>query len=152
MLEVLVESGEERLKMHDLFRELAISILRPDPGFMVKAGLRLTSIPHNSKWDGKIVSLGMEGLVNLRSLDISETRRLESIQVGVISSLSHLEELLMQGTGQCKMDSPMIANCFKEMRGLKFLAILTLGVVSSEDHLKTIMCLQGQLKKFSINV
>ncbi|KAF9611829.1 hypothetical protein IFM89_035814 [Coptis chinensis] len=30
MLEVLVESGEERLKMHDLFRELAISLLRSD--------------------------------------------------------------------------------------------------------------------------
>ncbi|PIA29065.1 hypothetical protein AQUCO_06300026v1 [Aquilegia coerulea] len=95
---------------------------------------------------------GMEGLVSLRSLDLSETTKLESIQVGLISSLVHLEELRLQGSRLCKM-APMVANYLIETRSLKRLAILTLSVVGYGDHLDTIVYLQGQnLKIFSVNV
>ncbi|PIA29055.1 hypothetical protein AQUCO_06300018v1 [Aquilegia coerulea] len=95
---------------------------------------------------------GMEGLASLRSLDLSETTKLESIRVGLLSSLSRLEELRLHRSGLCKMDSPIVANYLMEMRSLKHLSILTLSVVGYGDHLDTIMCLQGHLKIFSVNV
>ncbi|KAF9611985.1 hypothetical protein IFM89_037268 [Coptis chinensis] len=96
---------------------------------------------------------GMDGLLSLRSLDLSETTSLKNIQVGLISSLCGLEELQMKGSLLCNMDSPMVADCLKEMRCLEHLAILTLSIVGFEDHLDTIMSLQERnLKRFTINL
>ncbi|KAF9611820.1 hypothetical protein IFM89_035805 [Coptis chinensis] len=257
MLEVFTRKGQEWLKMHDLFRDLATHILREEPEFLVKAGLGLKRTPYFWEWGYsrkislirnhiqilediefccpylstlllqdnplshisssffftmpaiqvldmsyssttelpsslseltnlrvlflqhckslKIIPslenlkklqvlnlrgtsieelpLGTDGLVSLRSLDLSETTRLENINVGVISSLFSLEELQIQGSKFCKMDSPKVANCLKEMRCLKRLVILGLSTVGVEDHLDTIMYLQEKsLKRFTINV
>ncbi|KAL5710653.1 hypothetical protein ACHQM5_021190 [Ranunculus cassubicifolius] len=95
---------------------------------------------------------GMKCLVKLRSLDLSETVRLEDIQDGVISSLSNLEELQMQGSRICKIDSPIVAARLREIRCLKKLSILTLSAVGFGDHLDTILYLRGyNLEEYSIN-
>ncbi|KAF9611822.1 hypothetical protein IFM89_035807 [Coptis chinensis] len=256
MLETFTKEGDEWLKMHDLFRDLAIKIMNEEPGFLVKAGLGLQS-SYSSEWkDSRKISLirnqiktldvfpvscpnvstillhdnpishispssftrvlalqfldmsyswitelppslselaqlrvlflqyctrlekipsleklkklqvlslcgtsitelpqGMEGLVNLKSLDMSETTKLESIPVGMISSLCRLEELRMHGSRLGKINSPSIANYLMEMRCLNCLAILTLSIVGSQDHLDSIMCLQKQkLKIFCIDM
>ncbi|PIA29062.1 hypothetical protein AQUCO_06300024v1 [Aquilegia coerulea] len=257
MLQMFTEGSEEFLKMHNLLRDLAITIMEMTPGFFIKAGIALWLQPSHKEWAnarkitlmsnaiprlhvvpkncpqistlllsnnpisyisssffcqmdtlkfldlsysliielpsslseltqlralflhywthlknipslGKMKKLqslclcgtaitklpqGMEGLVSLRSLDLSETIKLEAIQVGVLLSLSCLEELRLQGSGLCKMDSPVITNYLMEMRSLKCLSILTLSVVGYGDHLDTIMSLQEQnLKIYSVNV
>ncbi|PIA50771.1 hypothetical protein AQUCO_01200190v1 [Aquilegia coerulea] len=257
MLEMFTKRGDGWLKMHDLFRELAIDIVRKEPEFLIKAGQGLKEAPYFWEWDNlKNISLmrnqidiledlefycpnistlllqdnplsyvspsfftslpgiqfldmsysgieelpsslstlvnlrvlflqncnslekipsvenlkklqvlnlrgtsikdlpkGMEELVNLRSLDLSETTKLENIQEGVISSLSRLEELQMQRCHLCTISLSTAANCLKEIRCLKNLAILTLSAVGFEDHLDTIMYLQEQnLKRYSINM
>ncbi|PIA29066.1 hypothetical protein AQUCO_06300027v1 [Aquilegia coerulea] len=96
---------------------------------------------------------GMEELIGLKSLDLSETVKLASIHVGVIASLFRLEELRLQGSGLCKMDSPVVANYLVEMMTLKRLAILTLSLVGYGNHLDSIICLQEQNHKiFSVDV
>ncbi|KAL5707212.1 hypothetical protein ACHQM5_025289 [Ranunculus cassubicifolius] len=96
---------------------------------------------------------GMERLDSLISLDLSETTKLDHIQVGVISSLSRLEELRMQGSALCNTDPSVVTNYLMEIRSLKHLAILIISSVCYGDLLETIMCLQEHsLKVFSINI
>ncbi|KAJ0980213.1 hypothetical protein J5N97_008468 [Dioscorea zingiberensis] len=45
-----VESGGDRVRMHDLIRDLAIIITREQPRFMVKAGLWLNKSPQEKEW------------------------------------------------------------------------------------------------------
>ncbi|KAL5722297.1 hypothetical protein ACHQM5_005835 [Ranunculus cassubicifolius] len=105
------------------------------------SGTSIVELPH-----------GMEGLVSLRSLDLSETTKLWHIRAGMISALSHLEELRLQGSGLCKVDSPMVTNYLMEMRCLTRLAILSISTVCYGDLLDTIMCLQNHnLKIFFVN-
>ncbi|KAL5710655.1 hypothetical protein ACHQM5_021192 [Ranunculus cassubicifolius] len=95
---------------------------------------------------------GMKSLGKLRSLDLSQTVRLENIEDGLISSFSNLEELHMQGSRICKIDSPIVTARLKEIRCLKKLSILTLSAVGFGDHLDTILYLQRyNLKVYSIN-
>lgn len=257
MLDTFTKKEREWLKMHDLFRDLAINILRKEPGFMVRAGQRLHQSPYFWEWSTsrkisltrnqicilddidfycpnvttlllqdnplsfisptffnpmpdlqlldlshcgmeelpsslfelpnlnllflqhcrnlkniqslqylrglRILSLrgtliielpkGMQELVNLRSLDLSETIKLEKIQAGVISSLTGLEELLLQGSLFFTLESPEVTSCMNELKYLNRLKILTLSTVGFEDSLDTIMCLQEQnLQRFTINV
>ncbi|KAL5722301.1 hypothetical protein ACHQM5_005839 [Ranunculus cassubicifolius] len=104
------------------------------------SGTSITELPH-----------GMEGLVSLRSLDLSDTAKLLEVRSGMISTLSHLEELRLQGSGLCKVDSPMVTNYLMEIRCLKRLKILTISTACYGDILETVMCLQEHnLKIFSI--
>ncbi|KAL5722300.1 hypothetical protein ACHQM5_005838 [Ranunculus cassubicifolius] len=104
------------------------------------SGTSIAELPH-----------GMERLVSLRSLDLSDTPKLGHIRAGMILELSNLEELRLQGSGLCMGDSPMVANYLMEMRRLKRLSILTISAVCYGDLLETIMCLQEHnLKIFSI--
>ncbi|KAL5728022.1 hypothetical protein ACHQM5_001150 [Ranunculus cassubicifolius] len=101
----------------------------------------------------KVLPPGMKSLVKLKSLDLSETIKLSNVQSGLLSSLSNLEELHLQGSLLCRMQSSIVAEFSKEIRSLKQLTILTLSTVGFEDHLDTILHLQEQnLKSFSINV
>ncbi|PIA34203.1 hypothetical protein AQUCO_03800056v1 [Aquilegia coerulea] len=144
----LPSSVSDLVNLHALFLQNCSSLNKiPSIGNLKKLrflNLRRTSI--------QVLPQGTEELVGLRFLDLSETTKLEEVQEGTFSSLSGLEELHLQGSRICTTNTPMAANCLKELRYLKCLSILTLGAVGFGDHLETIMCLQEQnLQRFTVN-
>ncbi|KAF9601947.1 hypothetical protein IFM89_024281 [Coptis chinensis] len=134
----------------DVAKVRRASILRKIPSVENLKALRFLNLRGTSI---KELPEGMETLIRLRFLDLSETKNLVNIREGVTSSLWGLEELHLQGSRLCKMDTPQAANSLKEIRCLTQLQILTLSAVGFGDHLDTIMCLQEQnLVNFSIDI
>ncbi|KAL0397693.1 UNVERIFIED_CONTAM: Disease resistance protein [Sesamum calycinum] len=94
---------------------------------------------------------GMEKLTNLRQLDLSSNHKLTVIPVGLVSSLSNLEELYLCGNGQLKFigESGEIVAQLREIMSLKRLSYLTIGLGRSASTLETTDSLLNWMKKLN---
>ncbi|KAL0379746.1 UNVERIFIED_CONTAM: hypothetical protein Sangu_0038900 [Sesamum angustifolium] len=94
---------------------------------------------------------GMEKLTNLRQLDLSSNHKLTVIPVGLVSSLSNLEELYLCGNGQLKFigESGEIVAQLREIMSLKRLRYLNIWLGSSASTLETTDSLLNWMKKFN---
>ncbi|KAK4411206.1 Disease resistance protein [Sesamum angolense] len=94
---------------------------------------------------------GMEKLTNLRQLDLSSNHKLTVIPVGLVSSLSNLEDLYLCGNGQLKFigESGEIVAQLREIMSLKRLSYLNIGLGRSASTLETTDSLLNWMKKLN---
>ncbi|KAL0379754.1 UNVERIFIED_CONTAM: Disease resistance protein [Sesamum angustifolium] len=97
------------------------------------------------------IAQGMEKLTNLRELDLSSNHKLTVIPVGLVSSLSNLEDLYLCGNGQLKFvgESEEIEAQLREIMSLKRLSYLTIGLGRSASTLETTDLLLNWMKKLN---
>ncbi|KAL0425772.1 UNVERIFIED_CONTAM: hypothetical protein Sradi_1112000 [Sesamum radiatum] len=93
----------------------------------------------------------MEKLTNLRQLDLSFNQKLTVIPVGLVSSLSNLEELYLCGRGQLKFmgESGEIVAQLREIMSLKRLSYLNIWLGRSASTLETTDSLLNWMKKLN---
>ncbi|MFQ6641218.1 hypothetical protein Gotur_016057, partial [Gossypium turneri] len=72
---LLENVSSERVKMHDAVREMALSITRMNPRYMIQAGLQLEELPEKEQWSPDIekVSL-MYNSISEISIDVLPTK------------------------------------------------------------------------------
>ncbi|KAK4411205.1 Disease resistance protein [Sesamum angolense] len=94
---------------------------------------------------------GMEKLTNLRQLDLSSNHKLTVIPVGLVSSLSNLEDLYLCENGQLKFigESGEIVAQLREIMSLKRLSYLNIGLGRSASTLETTDSLLNWMKKLN---
>ncbi|KAL0455885.1 UNVERIFIED_CONTAM: Disease resistance protein [Sesamum latifolium] len=94
---------------------------------------------------------GMEKLKSLRQLDLSFNHKLTVIPVGLMSSLSNLEDLYLSGNDQLKFtgESEEILSQLREIMSLKRLSYLNIGLGSSACTLETTDSLLNWMKKLN---
>ncbi|XVF78097.1 hypothetical protein PTKIN_Ptkin14bG0101400 [Pterospermum kingtungense] len=97
---------EEGVKMHDVLRDMALSIRSVSPRFMVKAGMQLKRLPGENEWTDDLEK------VSLMCNSISEIPEDISPKCYVLSTL------LLQENGEMKRIS---GSFFEHMSGLKVL-------------------------------
>ncbi|KAH1063519.1 hypothetical protein J1N35_028506 [Gossypium stocksii] len=68
-----VSSG--KMKMHDAVRDMALSITRMNPRYMIQAGLQLEELPEKEQWSWDIVKVSlMRNLISEISIDVLPTK------------------------------------------------------------------------------
>ncbi|KAL0397692.1 UNVERIFIED_CONTAM: Disease resistance protein [Sesamum calycinum] len=94
---------------------------------------------------------GMENLTSLRQLDLSCNHKLTVIPVGLVSSLSNLEDLYLSGNGRLKFigESGEIVAQLREIMSLKRLSYLNIGLGRSASTLETTDSLLNWMKKLN---
>ncbi|EOY12805.1 LRR and NB-ARC domains-containing disease resistance protein, putative [Theobroma cacao] len=104
----LLEKGvhSRGVKMHDVLRDMALSLKKANPRFMVKAGMKLKELPCEHEWTADLEK------VSLMHNSISE------IPPGISPKCESLSTLLVQGNHKMERISEPF---FKHMPGLKVL-------------------------------
>ncbi|XVF34129.1 hypothetical protein REPUB_Repub18cG0031400 [Reevesia pubescens] len=124
---IMTDGVEERVKMHDVVRDMALSI-KSDHHFMVKAGMQLEEIPSEHKWK--------ENLEKVSLMDNSLSK------VSHISPKCHnLSTLLLQRNRNLEEISESF---FEHMHGLKVLDLSYTGIIdlpNSISNLKNLTAL-----------
>ncbi|KAL0442110.1 UNVERIFIED_CONTAM: Disease resistance protein [Sesamum radiatum] len=94
---------------------------------------------------------GLEKLTNLRQLDLSSNHKLTVIPVGLVSSLSNLEDLYLRGNDQLKFigESGEIVAQLREIMSLKRLSSLNIWLGRSACTLETTDSLLNWMKKLN---
>ncbi|GFY96136.1 hypothetical protein Acr_11g0004420 [Actinidia rufa] len=88
---ILDSKADECVKVHDVVRDVGISIASRDKGALVRHGVVF-------EWPRQLPK-SIAKLANLKLLDLTACRHLKTIPPGVISGLVKLEELYMRGSG-----------------------------------------------------
>ncbi|XWS11093.1 hypothetical protein CRYUN_Cryun38cG0054100 [Craigia yunnanensis] len=104
---------EEGVKMHDVLRDMALSIRSTGPRFMVKAGMQLKELPGENEWTDDLEKISL-----MRNL-ISE------IPDDISPKCYFLSTLLLQENGEMKRISESF---FEHMSGLKVLDLSYTGI------------------------
>ncbi|KAH1063518.1 hypothetical protein J1N35_028505 [Gossypium stocksii] len=69
------EFGSVCIKMHDAVRDMALSITRMNPRYMIQAGLQLEELPQKEQWSSDIVKVSlMRNLISEISIDVLPTK------------------------------------------------------------------------------
>ncbi|GLT51628.1 hypothetical protein SLA2020_250260 [Shorea laevis] len=111
LLEKCVES--DRVKMHDVVRDMAIKSIAPGFGYMVKAGMKLKKVPNESEWvrDPKKVSLMANDILKI---PIGLSPKCPLLSTLILSYNSNLSEIP--------------SSFFEDMVGLKVLDLSVTGI------------------------
>ncbi|XP_022735264.1 probable disease resistance protein At1g61300 [Durio zibethinus] len=104
---------EEGVKMHDVLRDMALSIKSISPRFMVKAGMQLKELPGENEWTDDLEK------ISLMHNSISE------IPDGISPECYFLSTLLLQENGEVKRISESF---FEHMPRLKVLDLSYTGI------------------------
>ncbi|KAG8492355.1 hypothetical protein CXB51_009655 [Gossypium anomalum] len=125
--------SSEEMKMHDAVRDMALSITRMNPRYMIQAGLQLEELPEKEQWSSDIVK------VSLMRNSISE------ISIDVLPTICQLlTTLLLQGNPIKKIPNSFFTNmpCLSVLN-LSFTAIESLPNSISELKNLTTLLLRG---------
>ncbi|KAH7690219.1 disease resistance protein RPS2 protein [Dioscorea alata] len=125
-----VDDDDEYVRMHDLIRDLAISITKEQ--FMVKAGLQLKEPPKEEEW---VESLAR---VSLMGNDIEEFKGQPNCP-RLSTLLLHRQDILFQITGQVTFSDTF----FKHMPNLRVLNLSQTGIESLPGSLSDLMNLHA---------
>ncbi|TYJ39065.1 hypothetical protein E1A91_A04G040100v1, partial [Gossypium mustelinum] len=130
---LLENVSSEEMKMHDAVRDMALSITRMNPRYMIQAGLQLEELPEKEQWSSDIVK------VSLMRNSISE------ISIDVLPTICQLlTTLLLQGNPIKKIPNSFFTNmpCLSVLN-LSFTAIESLPNSISELNNLTTLLLRG---------
>ncbi|KDO38640.1 hypothetical protein CISIN_1g036714mg, partial [Citrus sinensis] len=135
----LLESAKDGrcVKMHDLIRDMALSITSESPSFMVKAGLRLQEFPGKQEWKANLER------VSLMMNDIEEIPSYMSPHCDILSTL------LLQANGNLWT----IPECFfVYMHGLKVLNLSRTNIKVLPSSVSDLMNLRSLLLRWCENL
>ncbi|TYI32234.1 hypothetical protein ES332_A04G045300v1 [Gossypium tomentosum] len=130
---LLENVSSEEMKMHDAVRDMALSITRMNPRYMIQASLQLEELPKKEQWSSDIVK------VSLMRNSISE------ISIDVLPTICQLlTTLLLQGNPIKKIPNSFFTNmhCLSVLN-LSFTAIESLPNSISELKNLTTLLLRG---------
>ncbi|GKU88512.1 hypothetical protein SLEP1_g2764 [Rubroshorea leprosula] len=131
----------DRVKMHDVVRDMAINCIGPGFGYMVKAGMKLIEVPNERKWVrdleklSEIPSSVFEDMVSLKVLDLSKTG-IEALPDS-ISNLGNLSALRLRDCRRLLYLPSLV-----ELRALKKLDLHRAGIEVVPQGLEMLVSLE----------
>ncbi|GKV16384.1 hypothetical protein SLEP1_g27035 [Rubroshorea leprosula] len=119
--------GMDRVKMHDVVRDMAIKSIGPGFGYMVKAGMKLKKVPNESEWerDLKKVSLMANGI--------------SKIPIGLSLKCPLLSTLILSHNPLSEIPSSF----FEDMVGLKVLDLSWTDIEALPDAISNLLNLSA---------
>ncbi|GLU15397.1 hypothetical protein SLE2022_318920 [Rubroshorea leprosula] len=120
--------GSDRVKMHDVVRDMAIKSIGLGCGYMVKAGMKLKKVPNESEWEGDLKK------VSLMANDISKIPAGLSPKCPLLSTLILSNNLTL---------SEIPSSFFESMVGLKVLDLSFTPVEALPDSISNLVNLSA---------
>ncbi|GLU15398.1 hypothetical protein SLE2022_318930 [Rubroshorea leprosula] len=115
--------GSDRVKMHDVVRDMAIKSIGPEFGYMVKAGMKLTKVPDERRWGNDLKKV---------SLMVNEILK---IPVGLSLKCPLLSTLILSNNPNL---SEIPSSFFEDMFGLKVLDLSWTGIEALPDSISNL--------------